>query len=50
MRLFSRSKIAATERAPVIVRVHDPIPEQAPDQPVKLEPAAGTPVSVTSVP
>ena len=33
-----------------MVTVHDPVPEQAPLQPAKLEPAAGVAVSVTGVP
>jgi hypothetical protein len=43
-------KAAVAERGAVMVSVHVPVPEHAPDQPVKLEPAAGTAVSVTSVP
>ena len=48
--VFSVSKIAVAKRAPVIVNVHAPVPEQAFVQPVKLDPAAGTAVSVTSLP
>src|SRR5262249_13215729 len=47
--VFSVSKIAATGRAAVIVTVQV-VPEQAPDQPVKLEPAADDTVNVTSDP
>src|SRR5215208_1194657 len=42
--------VAVTERAAFIVRVHVPVPEQSPDQPVKLSPDAGVAVRVTSVP
>jgi len=48
--VFCVSKIALAKRAPVIVNVHGPVPEQPFVQPVKLEPAAGTAVSVTSLP
>lgn len=44
------SKAAATERLSLIVTVHGPLPEQAPLQPAKLEPAAGVAASVTEVP
>jgi hypothetical protein len=33
-----------------MVTVHAPVPEQAPPQPAKVEPAAGVAVSVTEVP
>ena len=37
--------------APLSVTVHGPVPEQPPPlQPVKIEPAAGVAVSVTTVP
>jgi hypothetical protein len=39
-----------TERACVIVTVQAPVPEQAPLQPVKLEPVAAVAVRVTEVP
>jgi hypothetical protein len=41
---------ALTERAALIVTVHAPVPEQAPDQPVKREPGDADAVSVTIVP
>jgi len=41
---------APTVVAVVIVTVHEPVPEQLPDQPVKSAPAAGVAVSVTLVP
>jgi hypothetical protein len=43
-------KVAVTERAALIVKVHVPVPEQAPDQPAKLERAEAAAVSVTAVP
>jgi hypothetical protein len=48
--VFCVSKIALTERGPAIVTVHNPAPEQAPVQPLKLEPAAAAALSVTSDP
>ena len=45
-----RVKLAVTERSPVTVRVHGPVPEQAPDHPEKAEPTAGVAVRVTEVP
>src|SRR3954464_3375485 len=48
--VFSLSKIATADRSPVIVSVQVPAPEQPPIQAVKVDPAAGTAVSVTSVP
>jgi hypothetical protein len=43
--------VAVTDRAPLIVTVHVPVPRQpAPLQPAKVEPAAGVAVSVTVVP
>jgi hypothetical protein len=46
-----RAKVAVTDRLPVIDTVHEAVlPEQAPLQPEKLEPAAGVAVSVTEVP
>jgi len=42
--------VAVTERAALIVRVQGPVPEQAPDQPAKDDPAAAVAVSVTAVP
>ena len=43
-------KVAVTEVAAVIGTVQAAVPVQAPLQPAKLEPAAGTAVSVTLVP
>ena len=43
--------VAVTDWSALIVTVHVPVPEQpAPLQPVKVEPAAGVAVSVTTVP
>jgi hypothetical protein len=42
-------KLAVTAAAAFICTVHAPVPEHAPDQPVKREPAAGVGVSVTEV-
>ena len=42
-------KVAVTERAVVIVTVHAPVPEQAPPQPVKVEPVEAAGVRVTMV-
>ena len=39
-----------TDLAALIVTVQVPVPVHAPDQPVNLEPAATTAVSVTEVP
>jgi hypothetical protein len=44
------SKLAVTERADVMLTVQAPLPEQAPDQPVKAVPAAGVALSVTLAP
>jgi len=43
-------KDAATEAAAFKGTVHGPVPEQAPDQPTKIEPRPGVAVSVTVVP
>jgi hypothetical protein len=40
---------APTDLAALIVTLHSPVPEQAPDQPPKLEPLAATAFSVTSL-
>ena len=42
--------VAVTDRAWVIDTTHDPVPVHAPDQPAKVEPAAGAAVNVTEVP
>jgi hypothetical protein len=43
-------KLAVTDWAALMLTVHVPVPEQAPPQPVKVEPAAGDAVKVTLVP
>ena len=45
-----REKVAVTEWPALIVRVQVPVPEQSPDHPAKVLPAAGVAVSVTAVP
>ena len=42
--------VAVAERAALIVTTHTPVPVQSPLQPVKVEPAAGVAVRVTTVP
>jgi hypothetical protein len=42
--------VAVTEALTVGVKVHVPIPLQAPDQPANVEPVLGVAVSVTDVP
>ena len=44
------AKDAVTDSAPVIVTVQVPVPEHAPDQPVKVDPLAANAVRVTDVP
>jgi hypothetical protein len=44
-----RANVAVTFLALVIPTVQVPVPEQAPDQPVKLYPLAGEAESVTDV-
>ena len=41
--------VAVTAVVPVTVTVHEPVPEQAPDQPLKVEPEDGVAVRVTAV-
>ena len=43
-------KVAVAERSVVMGSGHVPVPEQAPDQPVKVEPEAAVAVSVTDAP
>jgi hypothetical protein len=43
-------KLAVTEAASFVVTVHVPVPEHAPDQPVKVDPVPGVAVRVTDVP
>jgi len=44
------AKAAVAERAATIDTRQVPVPAQAPDQPLKLEPLAGVAVSVTELP
>jgi hypothetical protein len=46
----TRSNVAVTDRLSLIVTLHELVPEQAPLQPEKLEPAAGVAARVTTVP
>jgi hypothetical protein len=48
--VLGASKLAETERSALMLTVQLPVPEQAPDQPAKFDPAAGEAVSVTLVP
>ena len=43
-------KLAVTDLAAVIETVQVPVPEQLPDQPVKVEPEEATAVRITDVP
>jgi hypothetical protein len=42
--------VAVTVFAPFMVTVHLPVPEQAPLEPVNVDPAAGVALRVTTVP
>ena len=42
--------VAVTDVSAVRVRLHVPVPVQAPDQPVNVEPVLGVAVSATAVP
>ena len=42
-------KVAVTDWAAVIETLQEPVPVQAPDQPVKVEPVDGVAVRVTAV-
>jgi hypothetical protein len=42
--------VAVTEALAVKVIAHEPVPEHAPDQPAKVDPALGVAVSVTATP
>jgi len=48
--LLSLSNVAVAEWSALIVSEQVPVPEQSPDQPVKVEPDAAVAVSVTEVP
>ena len=49
MHELTNAKVAVTDCADDIVKVHVLVPEQAPLQPVKVEPALGVAVRVTEV-
>src|SRR5213083_665028 len=44
------AKLALTKLADHIVTLHGPVPKQAPDHPVKVEPTPAAALSVTGVP
>ena len=44
------AKVAVTEVAAFIVTWHAPLPEQAPDQPLNVEPPPGVAVRFTTAP
>ena len=44
------AKIAVADLVRFIVTLQGPVPEQAPDQPLKMEPLEGEAISVTLVP
>src|SRR5690349_9232020 len=46
----TRSKLAVTERAALIVTLHDPVPEQAPPHPANVELTWGVACRATTVP
>ena len=50
MHELTTPNVAVIDCADDIVRVHVPVPEQAPPQPVKVDPALGVAVRVTDVP
>lgn len=47
---LAKAKEAVTALSPSIVTSQTPAPEQAPDQPVKVEPGSGVAVRVTGTP
>ena len=47
---WSLWKVAVTDLLAVMVTIQVPVPEQAPDQPAKVEPASGLAVKTTEVP
>jgi hypothetical protein len=46
----TRLKVAVTAESLLVVAVQAPVPVQAPDQPLKVEPAAAVAVNSTDVP
>ena len=46
----ARLKMAVAEVVALTVTAHEPVPEQAPVQPAKMDPAAGVAVRVSAVP
>jgi hypothetical protein len=48
--LYTGIKVAATDFASVMDTVQVPVPEHAPDQPVKVYPLFGEAVKITDVP